>query len=172
MTVYLDTSALVKLHVTESGSVDVRTWVDAGGVLVTARITYAEARAALAQAQRLGALSRSDLRRAVIELDAAWHGYTIVEVGRALVLRAGQLAEEHALRGYDAVQLAAALDARPVANDYLFVSFDLQLNVAAAREGLRLARLPDGVAERPAAPYRARLGRAARPRVAASGRSR
>jgi predicted nucleic acid-binding protein len=172
MTVYIDTSALMKLHVTEFGSADVRAWVETGGVLVTARITYAEARAALAHSHRLGVLSRSDLRRAVTELDAVWNGYTIVEVSPALVLRAGQVAEEHALRSYDAVQLAAALDARPVASEYLFASFDLQLNAAAAREGLRLVRLPDGVAERPAAPHRARLRRADRPRVAASGRSR
>ena len=172
MTIYLDTSALMKLHVTEVGSADVRAWVETGNVLATARITYAEARAALAHSHRLGVLSRSDLRRSVTELDAAWNGYTIVEVGPTVVLRAGQLAEEHALLGYDAVQLAAALDARPVASEYLFASFDLRLNAAAAREGLQLAHLPDGVAERPAVPYRARLRRTDRPRVAASGRSR
>jgi predicted nucleic acid-binding protein len=49
MTIYLDTSALVKLHVTESGSADVYGWVEAGGILVTVRIAYAEARAALAR---------------------------------------------------------------------------------------------------------------------------
>jgi hypothetical protein len=172
MTLYLETSALVKLHVAESGSAEVRAWVAAGGLIVTARITYAEVRAALAQSQRLGGLSRSDLRRAVAELDVAWNGYTVVEVGGALVLRAGQLAEEHALRGYDAVQLAAALEARPLASEYLFASFDSELNAAAAREGLRLAHLPDGVAERPATAYRSRPRRADRPRVAASGRSR
>jgi len=108
----------------------------------------------------------------VTELDASWNGYTIVEVSPALVLRAGQLAEEHALRGYDAVQLAAALDARPVASEYVFASFDLRLNAAAAREGLFLAPTPDGVAERPPTSYRTRRRRADRPRVAASGRSR
>jgi hypothetical protein len=108
----------------------------------------------------------------VTELDAAWHGYTIVEVSRALVRRAGQLAEEHALGGHDAVQLAAGLDARPETNEYRFASFDLDLNAAAAREGLRPARFPDGVAERPDAPYRPRLRSGGRPQVAASGRSR
>ncbi|HKA29949.1 MAG TPA: type II toxin-antitoxin system VapC family toxin [Candidatus Binatia bacterium] len=172
MTLYLDTSALVKLYVTEDGSHEVKSWVAAASAIFTASITYAETRAALAQSWRAGALSQSDLRRAVMEFDAAWKGYAVVEVSEALVLRAGGLAEEHALRGYDAVQLAAALDARPSSSEHVFASFDLDLNAAAAREGLRLADLPDGVAERPATPYRARLRRADRPRVAASGRSR
>jgi predicted nucleic acid-binding protein len=172
MMLYLDTSALVKMYVTEDGSHDVESWVAAARAIFTASITYAETRAALAQSRRAGVLSPSDLRRAVMELDATWRGYAVVEVSEALVLRAGGLVEEHALRGYAAVQLAAALDARPVAGEYLFASFDLQLDAAAAREGLRLARLPDGVAERPAAPDRARFRAGDRPRVAASGRSR
>jgi uncharacterized protein len=169
---YLDTSALVKLYVTERGSPVVRAWVASAPVLVTARITYAEARAAMAQAARLGLLSVSELRKTVTELDADWQTHAVVEIDEALVVRAGGLAEEHALRGYDAVQLAAALAARPLASEYQFASFDRELNAAAAREGLRLADLPDGVAERPATPYRARLRRTDRPRVAASGRSR
>ena len=172
MTLYLDTSALVKLYVTEDGSHEVKSWVAAAGAIFTASITYAETRAALAQSWRAGVLSQSDLRRAVMEFDAAWMGYAVVEVSEALVLRAGGLAEEHALRGYEAVQLAAALDAHPVASEYLFASFDPQLDAAAAREGLRLARLPDGMAEPPATPHRARLHRTDRPRVAAFGRSR
>jgi hypothetical protein len=108
----------------------------------------------------------------VTELDVAWNGYTVVEVSGALVLRAGQLAEEHALRGYDAVQLASALDARPEVGEYVFASFDAHLNAAAAREGLQIARPAEGVAERPDARYRARLRPDDHPRVAASGRSR
>ena len=172
MTLYLDTSALVKLYVTEDGSHEVASWVAAARAIFTASITCAETRAALAQSRRAAVLSPSDLRRAVMEFDAAWKGYAVVEVSEALVLRAGGLAEEHALRGYEAVQLAAALDACPPSGEYLFASFDVDLNVAATREGLQLARVPDGVAERPAASYRARLRTADRPRVAASGRSR
>ena len=57
VTLYLDTSALVKLYVAEHGSATVQAWVDEARRIVTARITYAEARAALAQARRLGALT-------------------------------------------------------------------------------------------------------------------
>ncbi len=171
MTLYLDTSALVKLYVTEDGSAWVQAWAAAATAIFTVRISYAEARAAMAQARRLGGLKPADLRRAVAELDVAWSGFVRVDVNEALVSRAGRLAEEHALRGYDAVQLAAALDASPGVPDYLFASFDGDLNAAAAREGLGLAAEPDAVQERPVAPY-GRGTRVGRRRVAAPGRSR
>jgi predicted nucleic acid-binding protein len=170
VTLYLDTSALVKLYVSEQGSAAVRAWTSAASLIATARITYAEARAAIAQTRRLGGLTAAELRRAVAELDAGWAGFVRVDVSEALVSRAGRLAEEHGLRGYDAVQLAAALAARPSATDYLFASFDDALNAAASREGLPLAGAVHEVRES-ASPYR-RRARDARPQVAASGRSR
>jgi len=168
VTVYLDTSALVKLYVTERGSATVRRWLDDARRVVTACITYAEARAALARGRRIGALAPVDLQRATNELDADWQGYGPVDVHEGLALRAGHLAEQHGLRGYDAVQLAAALAARPETGDYLFASFDARLNDAAAWEGLRLAPRDEEARERPTPGYRPRP----RVRVAASGRSR
>ncbi len=138
-----------------------------------ARLVPVETRAALAQSRRAGVLSPTDLRRAVTEFDLAWRGYNAVEIDEALVLRAGSLAEEHGLRGYDAVQLAAALRARRAEDDHRFASFDDRLNEAAAREGLHLASAAgDTVADRPAIAYRAQSRPANRVRVAASGQSR
>jgi predicted nucleic acid-binding protein len=168
VTLYLDTSALVKLYVTEDGSATVRSWVDDAQRIVTACITYAEARAALARSRRLGTLGPSDLRRATSGLDADWRGYGPIDVHEALAVRAGQLAEQHGLSGYDAVHLAAALATRPDVGDYVFASFDEQLNAAASREGLPLAAREGGVRDALPAGYRPRT----RLRVAASGRSR
>lgn len=169
MTLYLDTSALVKLYVAEAGSPTVRAWVQGAGLMVTVVASYAEARATFARLRRAGELSLADLRRITGELDSAWRGFALVDLDEPLAFRAGRLAEEHALRGYDAVQLAAAVAARPDGGEYLFASFDARLNAAATREGLRLSPRPaDLVREGPAAPYRPR----ARSRVAASGRSR
>ena len=56
-----------------------------------------------------------------------------------LVRRAGVLAERHRLRGYDAVQLSAAVDLRVAgAADVAFASFDTRLNQAARRERMGL----------------------------------
>jgi predicted nucleic acid-binding protein len=113
--------------------------VEAAEAVVTARVSYAEARAAFARHRRDGALTATALRQVVRELDAEWSAYTVVDVSDAVVRRAGALAERHALRGYDAVQLAAALDVRGVELDLEFASFDGRLTWAAARERLRVS---------------------------------
>lgn len=110
------------------------------GAVATARITYAEARAALARHQREGGITRTILRNIVRDLDRDWGTYNVVEVAEPLVRHAGALAERHALRGYDAVQLAAALTLRRVSREVEFATFDERLGAAAARE--RLPAIP------------------------------
>jgi predicted nucleic acid-binding protein len=138
---YLDTSALVKLYVEEAGTSDVIACVSRAAAVVTARISYAEARAAFARHRREGALRTADLRRVVRDLDDEWATYSIVEISDAVVRRAGALAERHALRGYDAVHLAAALDVRRAGGEVEFAAFDARLCRAARREKLAVAAL-------------------------------
>lgn len=109
MILYLDTSALVKLYIEEAGSTAVATVVERAAAVATARITYAEARAAFARHTQAGGLTPVELRHVVRHLDEEWGQYSLVEVTDAVVHRAGALAERHKLRGYDAVQIAAAL---------------------------------------------------------------
>ena len=136
MILYLDTSAAVKLYVEEKGTPTVVARVGDAEAVATLRVTYAEARAALARHRREGGLTPVGLRRAVRELDREWGTYNVVDVNDPLVRRAGALAERHALRGYDAVQLAAALDLRSAGVVVEFLSFDARLNRAARRERL------------------------------------
>ena len=70
------------------------------------------------------------------------HQYFIVEVSPPLVAKAATLARKHALRGYDAVQLAAALEVKAHSPALTMFSADDDLNAAAAAEGL-LAEDPD-----------------------------
>jgi predicted nucleic acid-binding protein len=141
MILYLDASALVKLYVEESGSAVVAARVEDAEAVVTARVTYAEARAAFARHRREGGLTVAALRRVVRELDGEWGAYNIVDVTDPVVRRAGALAERHALRGYDAVQLAAALNVSAHGMEVEFASFDVRLSRAAVRERLRLSEL-------------------------------
>ena len=91
--------------------------------------------------RREGALRLADLRQVVRELDAEWGSFSVVEVSDAVVRRAGALAERHALRGYDAVHLAAAVDLRRAGGDVEFAAFDARLCRAARREGLAVPPL-------------------------------
>ena len=104
---------------------------------VSVRLMYAEARAALAQAQRMARVSQDQLARAVDQLDLLTGQMSFIEVTRRLVSAAGELAEAHQLRGYDAIHLAAA---QAMADgDAMLISGDRQLIDAAAREGLATA---------------------------------
>ena len=134
MILYVDTSALVKLYVEEAGSSGVVTLVERAEAVATVLITYAEARAAFARHQREGGISRAELRRAVRELDREWRTFNVIALSDSIVHSAGTLAERHALRGYDAVQLAAALELRAGGGPVEFCAFDDRLHRAARRE--------------------------------------
>jgi uncharacterized protein len=106
---YLDTSALVKIYVEETRSTDVRENVKQAEGLATSGIAYAEARAAFARKRREQGLSRADYRSVVDDLDEDWADYFIVDVSEGVVRAAGVLAENHALRGADAIHFASAV---------------------------------------------------------------
>jgi len=75
--------------------------------------------------------------RAVAELEALNAELVVVGVDEALAQRAGRLADERALRGYDAVHLASALALGP--RNTILVTWDHGLSNAAADEGLAVA---------------------------------
>lgn len=100
-TYYLDTSALVKRYVDETGS----SWL-----------------------------------QTTLESDCLGH-YELVAVVDDIINKANRLLEEHPLRAYDAIHLAAAVVSNQalVARDLpplLFLSADDRLNQAASVEGL------------------------------------
>lgn len=135
---YLDTSALVKLYVRETGSAAVRAWVAAAKLVATSRVAYPEARAALARRHREGAIGTAGLRRAVSDLDRDMAAIVVVELGASVATTAGQLAERRALRGFDAIHLASALElTRLLAEPAKFGAFDDRLFAAAEAEGFR-----------------------------------
>jgi predicted nucleic acid-binding protein len=132
---YVDTSALLKLLIEEDGSELAEVIWDAADVLASASLVVVEARAALAAALRGGRLTRAAHRDAKAALHDLVEGLTIVEVTESLVAEAADLAEQEALRGYEAVHLAAALlvEARVLA------SADRELCDAATRRGIHVA---------------------------------
>jgi uncharacterized protein len=132
---YFDTSAVIPLLVEEAGSdVAGRLW-DASDHVVSSRLVYPEARAALAQAHRTDRIDSKGLRRAVTGLEGLMRDLDLVEVAPSVVHRAGQLAELLALRGYDAVHLGSAESL--VDPDLVLVTGDRQLLRAAGE--LRIA---------------------------------
>jgi predicted nucleic acid-binding protein len=141
---YLDSSALVKRYVTETGSPWLRAelYASARNPVVIARITWVEVLTALARRQREGTLARQDLLEVVRQLRHHLDTqYQVVELDGPLTERAGELVMRHPLRAYDAVQLAAAMQvyedlARAQGLVLVFLSADDRLLSAAQTEGL------------------------------------
>ena len=134
MIAYFDTSALIPLLIDEPLSeVAESVWRRASWV-ASVRISYVEARSGLARAYRMGRISRVELREAVEALETLHRQLHQVEITADLAERAGRLAEELALRAYDAIQLAAA--ASLDIDDLVVVTGDRQLATAAQTLGL------------------------------------
>jgi predicted nucleic acid-binding protein len=140
--VYFDTSAVVPIVVEEpSSTVASRLWDEADRV-VSSRLVYAEARAALATARRLGRIGASGLREAVLAFEGLYDQLDLIEVTEGLVREAGGLAERLGLRGYDALHLASA---RLIADaETVLATADRGLFAAARAVGLATAGLAGG----------------------------
>jgi len=141
---FVETSALAKRYIAEAGSVWLRALLDpsTGCSIYIVRVTAVEIIAAITRRERGRALAPTDATtaRQAFRSDLAT-AYQVIEVTPALANRAMLLAEQHGLRGYDAIQLAAGLEVhgRYVAaglSAISFISADTELNVAAIAEGL------------------------------------
>lgn len=141
---FFDSSALVKRYAREVGTA----WVislfkpAAAHRIYVARIASVEVVSALARRVRSQTLSSDAAAKAITSFRRAFLGkYRKVEITDVLLDRATGLAEKHALRAYDAVQLAAALstnDSRLAtgASALTLISADDALNTAAVAVGL------------------------------------
>lgn len=141
---FVDSSALGKRYVAESGSTWLRRLLDPafGGTVYIARTTSVEVIAAITRRERGGSLTAADAAtaRSQFRTDLA-NEYQVVELTESVANQAMLMAEKHGLRGYDAVQLAAALELnarRTTAGlaALTLVSADKELNAAAVTEGL------------------------------------
>ncbi len=137
MILYLDTSAWLKLYVAERGTEEVIAAVQSAELIAISRIAYAEARAALARVLREKRTTRVEHRRRIAALDADYGEALKIEVSEEVIRQAGELAESHALRGFDAIQLASAKWlARKTRKPVRLLAFDQRLNEAASALGL------------------------------------
>jgi predicted nucleic acid-binding protein len=135
MITYVDTSTLIKIIIDEDGSDAAATIWDTADELVSAHITFVEAVAAFAAAARGKRLDRERHRQARADLADLWEQFTICEVTGDVIRTAGDLAERHGLRGYDAVHLASALKVGAT----ILTSSDQRLCEAAQICGLHVA---------------------------------
>ncbi|HEV8716030.1 MAG TPA: type II toxin-antitoxin system VapC family toxin [Candidatus Binatia bacterium] len=148
---YFDSSALVKRYAQEVGS----SWVDSlmdlqlRHDIFTVLVTGVEIVAAIARKARIGSITMQEATTTLSVFKNHFKtNYLIVLINTAVVERAMDLAEQHGLRGYDAIQLASALtvQAELTASGTslaAFVSADTNLNKAAQAESLTIENPQD-----------------------------
>lgn len=125
MTLYLDSSALVKRYVKESGS---DTIVEA----MEHALAYKMCRVGFVETVR--AVARGGESEDVEKMEGDWARIDVIEVDEALALDAAGLAVSHRLRTLDALHLAAALTL--VEEAPMFATWDVRLHRAARDCGL------------------------------------
>jgi predicted nucleic acid-binding protein len=141
---YLDSSAVVKRYVNESGSAWIQALCqDQDNAIFISELALVEVGSAFARRCRRGEITEAE-RASYLDAfvqDSA-QTYQLVAVTRGIVEHALDLTQLHALRAYDALQLASMLTANAVltavgASELIFVSADSKLLEHAAAEGAR-----------------------------------
>ncbi len=141
---YLDTSALIKRYVTETGSRWMANIVSAAPtpLLFTSRLTIVEVRSVLARRRRESSITKKNHIDALAAfVEDSLTQYRFIELDTPIIDLAGELLDRHPLRAYDAVQLASALRINQVLGTAnlsvpTFLSADNHLLVAAQAEDL------------------------------------
>jgi hypothetical protein len=135
--IYFDSSALVKLLITEDGSDLAEELWDGCDAAVSSRFAYPEVCAALAAAERNNFIARREISDVATTWEMYWGALRLIELNAEVAKNAGALARDSKLRGADSVHLASAL---AVGMDDLVVAvWDYQLHAASITAGLRVA---------------------------------
>jgi predicted nucleic acid-binding protein len=140
----MDSSALVKIYIEETGSGWLHTVRDHSemGDILTCEISGAEVFAAFHRRFRAGNLSKNELQNAC---DLFKHDFeeffARLPVTKSVVDTGMHLIQKHPLRGYDSIQLATAIlflnELQQLNGEFLyFVGADRIINQAAQSEGL------------------------------------
>lgn len=142
MIYFVDTSALVKRYVDETGSGYVRNLVTvADHVFYQSFLSPLEISSAFYRRHRMGELSSEELTLALqAYVDHSHKEYILIPYSEALLNTAGTLLARYPLRTLDAIQFAAALSLRislaEAALSLMFLSADERLLGIARQEQL------------------------------------
>lgn len=137
---FLETSALVKLYVFESGTERLvqLTASDAGNRFAILSLAQVEFSSAIRRQQRIGEISKSEADTLIQSFRLHSEGRFLVQpFTDALLDVASALVDAYPLRGFDAIQLAGYLMLRSISGveEPVFVCADRALLWAAQTEG-------------------------------------
>ena len=137
MICYLDTSALVKLYISEEGSEFVQEVIGRADIVGVSLIAYPEALSAFSRTFRERLFTRTYYDRMRLAFEKDWRRLHVIDFNRQISHAAGELIYQHGLRAFDAVHLASALKFKSwLSAPVTFLCFDQKLSKAARSEGM------------------------------------
>ena len=141
---FFDSSALVKRYITEKGS----KWVinllkpSSKNLIFIAQIAGVEVTSAIARRRKGLSITADKASKSILRFQRDFqYRFYQKSFSPNIINLAMQLADKYELRGYDAVQLASAIEANNLRqinglSSIIFISADNALNSAATAEGL------------------------------------
>lgn len=137
---FVDTSALVKRYIPETGLSWVRSWISPGtsNNIIIASITVVEFTSVVMRREREGLIRVTERRDYLSDfLLHVQQEYIVIDINDSTLTDTRNLLIRQPLRSLDALQLACALRSRRAfASSVEFISADARLLSAAAAEGL------------------------------------
>jgi len=137
---FLDSNVIIKYYVEEPGSDWVRLLVDEpDNLCLICEITVVEVAAALSQLRRSSHFGRNRMLTTFARFQEDIHTGLFLSraLGAEVLELAAEIALSHPIKGYDALQVAAAVTAEALSNfEVVFVSGDKQALRAAQLEAM------------------------------------
>jgi uncharacterized protein len=138
---FLDSSALVCLYIEQFQSSAVQAFVLKASSIVVSTLALPETARVIFRLAETQAISQQQASASYELLLSEWQYLSRTTLDDILAKEATVIARQHGLKGADAVQLATALYNQRHLSQLEFLSFDVQLNMVAAKVGLTLASL-------------------------------
>jgi len=134
MTVYLDTSAFVKLYVDENGSQKVRSVISKANSLAISEIGLVESYSALFRKALHEGYQLRHLERIINDLERDWLALGRIHLNDPVIAETKKIIKKYFLRSYDAIHLASALIlSKALGKRIGFLCFDNKLNEVAKK---------------------------------------
>jgi predicted nucleic acid-binding protein len=143
--IYLDSSALVKRYLKESGTDVVNSILISSRVKATSKLSYPEILSAFARKHRANEIGNGLLHSAINKFESDWTQLYVIEFSDEILQPIKQVSQKYPLRAADTVHLASALWLRSSTKaDVTFVASDSRLLEAAQRENLQIVNPLNG----------------------------
>jgi predicted nucleic acid-binding protein len=140
MILYLDTSALVKLYIEETGFTIIRNLVNNSDIVATSKISYVETSAAFVRNREESAITEKNYHQVIRDFKADWDACYTIEISESILYLAGDLTDIHKIKALDAIHLASSLIlSRRLQDPVVFACWDSLLWKAAKKEGFNMA---------------------------------